>query len=126
MLFVFLVAIGLPLLAGGRGGLGVFASPTGGFVIGFPFAALATGFVTERLRAAPVGIAAGIGAILGGIVVLYGFGILGLSIVLGKTLFEATGLVAVFIAGDVAKAIIAGIITAALAKARPDSVLSRT
>ena len=28
LLFVALVALGLPLLAGGRGGLGVFASPT--------------------------------------------------------------------------------------------------
>lgn len=55
LLFVGLVALGLPLLAGGRGGLGVFAGPTAGFVIGFPFAAFATGLVTERLRAMPVG-----------------------------------------------------------------------
>ena len=34
LLFLGLVALGLPLLAGGRGGLGVFASPTVGFLIG--------------------------------------------------------------------------------------------
>ena len=38
--FLALVALGLPILAGGRGGLGVFASPTVGFLIGFPIAAM--------------------------------------------------------------------------------------
>jgi biotin transport system substrate-specific component len=40
LLFLALVAIGLPLLAGGRGGLGVFAGPSVGFLIGWPIAAL--------------------------------------------------------------------------------------
>ena len=38
-LFLLLVAIGLPVLSGGRGGLGVFAGPTLGYLIGFPIAA---------------------------------------------------------------------------------------
>ena len=68
---------GLPLLAGGRGGLGVFASPTVGFLVGFPVAALVTGWIVETWRSAPVGIAAGIAAVLGGVVVLYAFGVAG-------------------------------------------------
>ena len=39
LLFLVLTALGLPLLAGGRGGLAVFASPSVGFLIGFPIAA---------------------------------------------------------------------------------------
>ena len=39
LLFLFLVALGLPLLAGGRGGMGVFAGPTLGYLIGFPLGA---------------------------------------------------------------------------------------
>ena len=62
-LFLLLVALGLPLLAGGRGGLGVFASPTVGFLVGFPVAAFVTGWITERWRSAPVGIAAGVAAV---------------------------------------------------------------
>ena len=124
-LFLLLVALGLPLLAGGRGGLGVFASPTVGFLVGFPVAAFVTGWITERWRSAPVGIAAGVAAVIGGIVVLYAFGIVGMSVVMGKTLAEAAALVTAFIPGDLLKAGIAGMLTASLAKARPGSVLSR-
>ena len=125
LLFVLLVAMGLPLLAGGRGGLGVFASPTVGFLVGFPVAALVTGWIVETWRSAPIGIAAGIAAVLGGVVVLYAFGVAGMSVVMGKTLPEAAALVTAFIPGDLLKAGIAGMLTASLAKARPGSVLSR-
>src|SRR5688500_6271691 len=41
LLFLGLVALGLPLLAGGRGGLGVFAGASVGYLVGFPVAAFA-------------------------------------------------------------------------------------
>src|SRR5689334_10040414 len=44
-----LVAIGLPVLSGGRGGLAAFAAPTTGFLIGWLFAAFTTGYLSERL-----------------------------------------------------------------------------
>lgn len=125
LLFVGLVALGLPLLSGGRGGLGLFSAPTAGFLIGFPVAAFVTGLVTERLRGMAVGWAAGIAAALGGIVVLYIFGISGLAIVLGRSVPEAALLVTAFIPGDVIKAVLAGLITAALYRARPHAVASR-
>ena len=43
LLFLLLVALGLPLLAGGRGGLGVFTTPWAGFLFGFPIAAFVAG-----------------------------------------------------------------------------------
>lgn len=125
LLFVALVALGLPLLAGGRGGLGLFASPTAGFLIGFPVAAFATGLVMERLRGMAVVWAAGLAAVIGGVVVLYLFGITGLSLALGKTWGEAALLVTAFIPGDLIKAVLAAVITAALYRARPNSVSSR-
>ena len=125
LLFVGLVVIGLPLLAGGRGGLGQFTSPTAGFLIGFPIAALVTGLVMERLRGLSVGWAAGIAAVLGGVVTLYIFGIAGLAIVLEKTILEAAVLVMAFVPGDLIKAVLAGLITAALFRARPHSILLR-
>src|SRR5690606_14656561 len=48
ILLLLLVALGLPLLSGGRGGLGVFVSPTGGFALGFILAAFVTGLFVER------------------------------------------------------------------------------
>ena len=125
LLFVALVALGLPLLAGGRGGLGVFASPTAGFVIGFPIAAFVTGWMMSRLQNLSVGVSAGISAVIGGIVVLYICGTIGFMAVLGRTLGETLSVFIAFIPGDVVKAVLAGVITAALAKARPASVLSR-
>ncbi|MCX7558557.1 biotin transporter BioY [Sulfitobacter sp. F26204] len=126
LLFLALVALGLPLLAGGRGGLGVFAGPTVGFIVGFPIAAFATGFVMEQTRRMPVGLAAGIAAAIGGIFVLYLFGVLGFMMVLNKGMSETLAILGVYIPGDIIKVVLAGLITAGLAKARPASVLSRS
>ncbi|MCT4372201.1 biotin transporter BioY [Yangia mangrovi] len=124
LLFIALVALGLPLLAGGRGGLGVFASPTVGFLVGWPFAAFVTGLIVERWRG-NLALVSAIASGVGGILVLYVFGVLGMSVTLGKTLPEAALLVTAFIPGDVIKAVLAGLITSALARSRPASVLSR-
>lgn len=122
LLFQLLVALGLPLLAGGRGGLSAFMAPTSGFLIGFPVAAFVTGLFVERVRLRPVALRAVLGAILGGVVVLYGFGAAGMSIALNKSFPEAFALVGAFIPGDLIKAVLTGVMAAALAKARPQSV----
>ena len=125
LLFMALVALGLPLLAGGRGGLGAFVAPTSGFFLGWPVAAFVTGLIVERWRRAPLVLTASLAAVIGGIVVMYAFGIVGMSIALDKTLAECALLVTAFVPGDVIKAALAGLITQALARARPASVLSR-
>ena len=119
------VALGLPILAGGRGGLGVFTSPTAGFLIGWLPAAFVTGLVVERLRGMSVVWAAGIGSVIGGIVVLYIFGTLGLMAVLGKGPLEALMLSAPFVPGDIIKAVLAGWIAQIVARYRPGALLSR-
>ncbi|KJZ19175.1 biotin transporter BioY [Loktanella sp. S4079] len=125
LLFLLLVAIGLPLLSGGRGGWGLFVSPSAGFLIGWPIAAFVTGWIVENWKSAPLMIVAGIASVIGGIIVMYIFGIIGMAITLDKSLIEAAGLTTAFIPGDLLKAGIAGMLTSALAKARPASVLSR-
>lgn len=121
-LFILLVAMGLPLLSGGRGGLGVFASPTAGFALGFPVAAYVTGLFVENVRIPSVGLRAALASVVGGIIVLYAMGATGLALVTGKTLTEALWLVGVFIPGDLLKAGIAGMLVQALAKARPQAM----
>lgn len=125
LLLLLLVALGLPLLAGGRGGLGLFVGATGGFLIGWPVAAFVTGLIVEKWRAGSIAVVSALASIVGGIVVLYLFGIVGMAIVLEKTLLESASLMTVFIPGDIIKAVIAGLLTAAIAKARPASLLSR-
>ncbi len=124
LLFLGLVAAGLPLLSGGRGGLGVFAGPSVGYLVGFPIAAFVAGLVVERWKVS-IGIASFAGAVLGGIVVMHVFGVIGMSIMLGNSLPEAAMLAVPFIAGDLLKSGLAAGITRGLARARPASVLSR-
>jgi biotin transport system substrate-specific component len=124
LLFVVLVAAGLPLLSGGRGGIGLFVGPSAGYLIGFPIAAYVAGLVVERWKVS-VGLAALAGAILGGIVVLYAFGIPGMALALDKSLAEAALLATPFFVGDLIKAVLAALVTQAIAQARPNALLSR-
>lgn len=125
LLFLALVALGLPLLAGGRGGLGVFASPSVGFLLGWPVGAFVIGWMVARWRAIPVGVAAGVAAIVGGVGVVYAFGIAGLMLRLDLTLTEAALASVAFIPGDLIKAVLTGVITGSVARARPHVLASR-
>lgn len=124
LLLLALVALGLPLLAGGRGGLGAFATPSAGFLVGWPVAAFVTGLIVERWRG-PLVVVATFASVIGGIAVMYVFGVAGMALMLGKTLPEAAFLVIAFVPGDIVKAVLAGLITSSLARARPASILSR-
>lgn len=42
--FLLLVAAGLPLLSGGRGGIGVFIGPSAGYLFSYPIVAALLGF----------------------------------------------------------------------------------
>lgn len=124
ILFLVLTAAGLPLLSGGRGGIGVFAGPSVGYLVGFPFAAFVAGWVMEHWRTSVL-TAAFAGALLGGIVVLYAFGIPGMALILGKSLPEAALLATPFLAGDLIKCALCALITRAIAQMRPAALLSR-
>ncbi|MFC3087667.1 MULTISPECIES: biotin transporter BioY [Tabrizicola] len=124
LLFLALVAAGLPLLSGGRGGLGVFAGPSVGYLVGFPVAAFVTGWLMERTTLS-TGLAAGAASVIGGIGVLYVFGIGGMALMLGVTPTEAAFLGMAFLPGDIVKAVLAGMVTQSLARMRPASLLSR-
>ena len=126
LLFIFLVAIGLPLLSGGRGGLGVFTTPWAGFLFGFPVAAYVTGFGMEQWRTENIGLVAGCSALIGGIGALYLIAVPFYMLTKPAGLNEALVVAMLpFMPGDILKAVLAGYITAKLAKARPASLLSR-
>ncbi|MGP1594690.1 MAG: biotin transporter BioY [Treponema sp.] len=45
LIFLLLGAVGLPVFSGGRGGIAVFAGPTGGFLAGYCVGAAAAGLI---------------------------------------------------------------------------------
>lgn len=119
VLFLALVAVGLPLLAGGRGGLGVFAGPSAGFLVGYPVAAYVVGWLSER--AGPTyklhwGIVANV---VGGVVVLYVFGIVGMAAVLGITPWAATVASWIYLPGDLVKVVVAAVVARGVHAAYP-------
>jgi len=125
LLVLVLVLVGLVPLSGGRTGIGLLASPTAGFLIGWPVAAFVIGLIVEHVRSMPIAVISIIASVVGGIIVLYAFGIAGMSINMDKPIKETAASVLVFIPGDIVKAVIAGFLTGALFNARPHSVLSR-
>jgi len=74
--FWVLIAVGLPVLPGGRGGIAVFAGPTAGYLVGYGFGAALIGFLFERMHHRLNMVNIVIFLALGGIGVIYGMGIL--------------------------------------------------
>jgi biotin transport system substrate-specific component len=124
-LFLVLVAVGLPLLAGGRGTLGVFFTPSVGFLLAWPLTAYVIGWLTERGGSTyrlPWGIVANI---VGGIVVLYAAGIAGIAAVAGISVWAATVSTWIFIPGDLVKAVLAAVIARGVHAAYPGLIGAR-
>ena len=70
---------GVPVFAGGAAGLGVLAGPSAGFLLSYPFAAFVMGLIARagvRRGRSVLGLVAG--TLLGGIGVVYAFGIPGM------------------------------------------------
>lgn len=111
VLYVMLIAVGLPLDARGVGSA-VFAGPTWGYLVAFIPCAFVAGWLVERSgERVWQRVAAG----LVGLVIVYLVGTTVLAYMTHRTLPEAlTAGVVPFIAGDIAKAIIAGVLTEGL------------
>jgi biotin transport system substrate-specific component len=102
--FLFQGAIGLPVFAGGTGGILILAGPTGGYLLGYLVAAFATGLLMEKIsRRSPSKAFAAMG--LGNLVV-YLFGIPWLSHFIGWQSAFILGM-APFLVGDLIKMIVA-------------------
>lgn len=119
LLFMSMVAIGLPLLAGGRGGLAVFAGPTVGFFLAFPLAALVIGWLTSKSWNRLTFVRAWGIDVLGGVLAVYLLGIPFIAIIAKISLIQAAIGVLAFIPGDVLKAAAAAAITMAVKRGYP-------
>lgn len=114
-----LVAIGLPLLAGGRGGPGVFVGPTAGYLMGWVLGAVVVGLIVHARGRRPVWWRTAAGMLVGGVVVIYVCGIPVQSLVMRIGVDQAALANLAFVPGDIVKAVIATVIVGALVRGYP-------
>lgn len=106
-LYLLLGSIGLPVFANGSGGFGHFASPTGGFLLGYAAAAITAGLIADRRGwTLPRALA---GSLLG-VAVLYAIGLPWFRAILDArpdrdlNLWGAFLIMAPYLIGDIVKA----------------------
>jgi len=123
LLYMALWMIGLPVLPGGRGGLGVLAGPTGGFLLGMLAGSFVIGLIAKRFASATSRTAqlAGyfIACVVGGIVMIYAVGIPWLAMVTGMGLQKAMWGSLAFLPGDLLKAAATAVIAYRVRRAWP-------
>lgn len=120
LVFLTLVALGLPLLSGGRGGLAVFAGPSAGYLIGWVLGAAVIGWLVQRRLPAYTARWGVLANAVGGIAAVYLVGIPVQAAVLGTSGLVATvASAAVFLPGDVIKVVIATVVASAVHRGYP-------
>jgi biotin transport system substrate-specific component len=112
--FVLIGAVGVPVFSGMTGGLGIVLGPRGGYYLGFLVGSIVIALLVRQngsfWRLA-------IANLIGGILVVYLFGVMWLSVVTGMSLEKAVIAGALpFIPGDLFKVFAASFIGAALNK----------
>lgn len=109
---VYLVAgaVGLPVFAGGTGGVGKFVGPTGGYLLGYVPAVYLIGMISEKGRGRVI---VDVLAMVAGSAIVYAFGVPWLKVITGMSLSKAMAVgMLPFLIGDIIK------ITAAVPIAR--------
>ena len=98
LVFLLIVGVGAPLLAGGRGGFGVFVGPSAGYLLGYIVGAFVIGYLIERLREVSIIKVLCIN-IIGGIFVVYVLGIIVQAFVMDISIWQTMKVSAVFLPG---------------------------
>lgn len=109
LLYVGVGALGAPIFSDGKGGMEIVRGATGGYLVGFIFAAGLVGWMAERRqdRTFPTMFT----AFILGSVVIYGFGVVGILVATDWDFAKAFELgVVPFLFGDMIKAAAAGIL----------------
>lgn len=133
IVYILLGAVGVPVFAGFKGGLGVLAGPTGGYIIGYLAAAFLTGLLVELVftktgtdsgqRSAKSSTSRFIGIILAmitGLTACYALGTAWFMISTGTGLGAALiSCVIPFLPGDAAKIIVGALLVQKLRPAIP-------
>jgi biotin transport system substrate-specific component len=123
LLFLASVALGLPLLSGGRGGFGVFMAPSAGYLLAWPLGAWVTGILMSALPASsPRGtaISAFVASVVGGLLTVHAFGVIGLVQIARLSWTQALYGTLVFVPGDLIKCGVCALVVHTVARGLPD------
>lgn len=118
LIFVLLVAVGAPVLPGGRGGWAIFLLPNGGYILSWPLAALVIGFLVERWAKGRIWKML-VANLLGGMVVIYAIGTVYHALLANLPLAATVLPVVAYLPGDVIKAVVATMVGARLRRLLP-------
>ena len=118
--YVLVGAVGVPVFAGFKGGLGILLGPTGGYLISYPIAAAVAGIAAHTVARASRRKALWTGFLWGcaGLAVIYALGATWLAVVAGLSPAEAlaTGVLP-FVIFDLIKVGLAALVAVAAAPA---------
>lgn len=127
LLYLAVGLAGLPVFAGAKGGLGVLAAPSAGYLLSFPLAAWVSGLIVARIRArrlaatTAVLVGAGIAATL----IIYAVGVPVMAWRAEMSLTAAFTFNAAFVPFDAVKLALAAVTGAAVLRAFPALVPRR-
>lgn len=112
LVFILIGIAGIPVFSGGRAGIGVLAGASGGYIIGFLVGAVIISLLSRKTKS---NWRLGGSAIIGGIIVVYLFGVPWMSFVTGMGMKEALiAGVLPFIPGDLVKVVAATLLAKSL------------
>ena len=118
LLYTLLGIVGLPVFSGGKSGVGAVLSPTGGFIIGFIFAAFFVSLLNSKLKIKNPFARHLVASIIAGIPCIYIPGIAMYMLYVQVDLLNAiVTLTSVFILIDLGKCVIASLLAVPINKA---------
>lgn len=128
LLYVVVGLAGLPVFSGGAGGLGILVKPSAGYLLAFAPAAAAAGGLAILLargdrRWLPARLS--LAGIIASLLVIHPAGIVGLMVNARLSFSKALAVDLAFVPGDIAKAVLAGLVAAAVRRAFPALVAPR-
>lgn len=123
-----LAAVGLPVLAGGRGGLGAFVGPSAGYLAGWLVGAFVVGLLVNKSlqhSAKPSFWRITLSCFIGGVLAVYAIGIPVFALVTGTDFLTAATINLAYLPGDIVKSVLAGSVTVGVLRAYPAALAHR-
>ena len=116
LLFLVAGTLGLPIFAGGTGGIAKLMGPTGGFLYGYALATLVSGIIAQRpVYGKKTSLIRLILATVAGFVIMYIPGVIHFMKVMEKTFVQTMTLCVIpYIPGDIVKMVLAILLAAKL------------
>ncbi|MFS0783992.1 biotin transporter BioY [Bacillus sp. 1P06AnD] len=117
IVFLLIVAAGLPLLSGGRGGPSVFVGPSAGYLFGYIPVAFLIGYSVERMRKVTF-FKMFIVNVVFGIILLYACGVTVQAFVMDLSIIHVLKISLVFLPGDFLKIVLSSYLVYRIRKSK--------